>query len=473
MKVKDKEPEEIESNKKLNKSFDYIKIKNITIAILFIIWLIIPLLKEIKITAGITLAYEYQFMEVVGLVGIYLFSYYIYETIKNTKDKKALFKELMPFVLLILYLIWTLISCAFAKDTNKAFYGNSYRKEGYITYLIYGGFFASAFLIKSSKIKKILLNIFLIVTISNIAIIKLVHVNTDLVKYFYFNELNSAVFENLNHYGYYLLLAMMTACFLFIKEKKLWLKILYVLGYIILLYTLILNNTFGSYLAGAITLIIFLIYAIRNKKYIKSTFSAILIFVILSCIVTQNGKNIAMNNFKMLFNDISKILNITQEEKSDNKAEESNKETEENNKTEEINNKTTTKSWEKAGSGRAKLWRYGLIMISQKPILGYGAENLEAEYAKYNVNADRPHNLLIQLATTSGIPGLLLYVSAIAIILFRGIKYLKVDDEVYLVAYFVTLAYLISAMFGNSMYYTSPYFFIFLGFVMNKNEKNT
>ena len=176
-----------------------------------------------------------------------------------------------------------------------------------------------------------------------------------------------------------------------------------------------------------------------------------------------------MNNFKMLFNDISKILNITQEEKSDNKAEESNKETEENNKTEEINNKTTTKSWEKAGSGRAKLWRYGLIMISQKPILGYGAENLEAEYAKYNVNADRPHNLLIQLATTSGIPGLLLYVSAIAIILFRGIKYLKVDDEVYLVAYFVTLAYLISAMFGNSMYYTSPYFFIFLGFVMNKN----
>ena len=33
----------------------------------------------------------------------------------------------------------------------------------------------------------------------------------------------------------------------------------------------------------------------------------------------------------------------------------------------------------------------------------------------------------------------------------------------------VVIAYLISAMFGNSMYYTSPYFFIFLGWLMKDN----
>ena len=30
------------------------------------------------------------------------------------------------------------------------------------------------------------------------------------------------------------------------------------------------------------------------------------------------------------------------------------------------------------------------------------------------------------------------------------------------------IAYLISAMFGNSMYYTSPYLFILLGYIFNK-----
>lgn len=36
---------------------------------------------------------------------------------------------------------------------------------------------------------------------------------------------------------------------------------------------------------------------------------------------------------------------------------------------------------------------------------------------------------------------------------------------------FMVIAYLISAMFGNSMYYTSPYFFILLGFLMGENLK--
>ena len=40
-------------------------------------------------------------------------------------------------------------------------------------------------------------------------------------------------------------------------------------------------------------------------------------------------------------------------------------------------------------------------------------------------------------------------------------------NNIFLAVYFAVIAYLISAMFGNSMYYTSPYFFILLGMVMN------
>lgn len=112
-----------------------------------------------------------------------------------------------------------------------------------------------------------------------------------------------------------------------------------------------------------------------------------------------------------------------------------------------------------------EIWNYNFL---EKPILGYGAENLEAEYARYNIEQDRPHNLIIQLATTSGLPGLISYLSGIILILIRGVKKLKESNNIYLVAYFAVIAYLISAMFGNSMYYTSPYLFILLGYIFNK-----
>lgn len=442
--------EKVQTEKLKTRKINYSKIKEATIAIIFIIWILIPMLKEIKITSGLILENEYKFMELAGIIGIYLGVYHIYKIIKTAKgtDKtRAILKEILPFILLTLYLIWTLISCVLAKDINKSFYGSKYRLEGYITYLIYAGFCLNSYIIKSNKIKKTLLVTFLIIAVSNIALIKLVHINTNLVKYFYYTDMKTGIFDNSNHYGYYLLMAVMVSTFLFIKEKNCLLKIVYALAYGILLYTLIVNNTFGSYLAGAITLIIFLIYSIYNKKHIKSSVIVILIFIILSSIVKQNGQNIAITNIKEFGADICKILNIDFVK-------------------EESNTKKTNKNWERAGNGRARLWKYGLIMISQKPILGYGAENLEVEYQKYNINADRPHNLLIQLGTTSGIPGLILYVSAVVIVLLRGRKHLKECNEVYLVAYFVVLAYLISAMFGNSMYYTSPYFFMFLGMIV-------
>ena len=104
----------------------------------------------------------------------------------------------------------------------------------------------------------------------------------------------------------------------------------------------------------------------------------------------------------------------------------------------------------------------------ERPILGYGADNLESEYKKYDIEQDRPHNLIIQLATTSGLPGCILYMIAIGLILVRTFKRLNDSNCIYTIVFFAVIAYLISAMFGNSMYYTSPYFFILLGFIMNK-----
>ena len=99
----------------------------------------------------------------------------------------------------------------------------------------------------------------------------------------------------------------------------------------------------------------------------------------------------------------------------------------------------------------------------KKPIIGYGPDNLKDEYLRAGINQDRPHNLIIYLACVSGFPGMLLYVTAVGIIVIIGIKKLFKGDQNAKIYLMIVIAYLISSMFGNSMYYTSPYFFIFLG----------
>ena len=123
--------------------------------------------------------------------------------------------------------------------------------------------------------------------------------------------------------------------------------------------------------------------------------------MILSCTIKQDYKILAFDNIRQFGNDfktiIYKILN-----KDDEKIE---------------------KEFEKTGTYRMALWKYGLQFFAENPILGYGPDNLGTKYDSVGItDQDRPHNLLIQLATTSGLPGLILYVTAVGIIIIKGIK---------------------------------------------------
>ena len=242
------------------------------------------------------------------------------------------------------------------------------------------------------------------------------------------------------------------ACFgMYVTEKNKKVKVLYLISFAFISYMLIYNNTFGCYLAVAISLILYTIYVIIKKKNVVTTLCAILIFVILSCTVKENNINLAYYNIKGIVKDIKAIVTRVINIKDDDDDE-------------------IEKDFEKAGTSRVKLWKYGLQFFAENPILGYGPDNLDAKYDSVGIiDQDRPHNLLIQLATTSGLPGLILYVTAVGIIIIKGIKEFLKKDEKGQIFLLVVITYLISAMFGNSMYYTTPYFFIFLGFLMNSN----
>ena len=123
-----------------------------------------------------------------------------------------------------------------------------------------------------------------------------------------------------------------------------------------------------------------------------------------------------------------------------------------------------------AGTQRGELWHAAYSFIQRKPIIGYGADNIGEQYENALIRGkDRPHNLILYLACVSGIPGMFLYMTAVGIIIIKGIIKLFKNDEEGKIFLLVVVTYMISSMFANSMFYTSPFFFIFLGSLMNSN----
>ena len=411
-------------------------IKNVFLFILIFILFSLPVLKQFYPITLFVIDNNLIFLKIIGSIGLFFLVINLYISFEKSENKKQYLKNLIPIFLLVLYMIWTFISALFAENKELAFNGTEYRKEGYFTYLAYAGIFGLAFCIDSKKIKKKLLYSFLVIAIFTTILSWLAEQN-------YFNNIfwsistSTSSFYNSNHYGYYLLIATSISAFLFITEKNKTIKVFNMLIYIYFLYSLILNNTFGCYLALLSTLIIFFVLTIIKKEKKFPIFLLMIIFVLLSILIKTKSYNITTENITSLSKDVKNI----------------------------ISSNSTSKDFQKAGSGRMNLWINGINLFFKKPILGYGPENLGIKYLETGITIDKPHNLLIQLATTSGAPGLILYISSVIIILWRSFKLFNTKNLLHTVCMFTIVAYLISAMFGNSMYYTSPYYFILLGFL--------
>lgn len=428
-----------------------IEIRDILIYVLLFLWIIMPVLQTFKVIDNLIDIDKWYLilMRTIGIVGITLSGFSIYDKIRKSENKKETLKELIPIFIFIIYMIWTLISCYQSNFRKRAFYGTSYRKEGYLMYINYAGYFLCSFLLKDKNYRKVLLNTFLIVSIFLIFISRITLGGKLLPNYFMNNEIEDSVFHQFNHYGYYLTMSLICSFGLFAREKNKILKMVYLIAYTLIGHATIYNNTFGCYLATCIFLVLYAIYALIKRTDRKVIFTAIAIFTILSCITFENGKNLAYNNLKEFAFDvkaiITKIMNLDVED-------------------EEID-----KNFEDAGTDRMQLWIHGIKYILDKPIIGYGPDTLRHQYLMSGIDQDRPHNLIIYLACVSGIPGMLIYMTAVGIIVIKGIRKLlsaNKDGMIYLI---IVITYLISSMFGNSMYYTSPYFFIFLGSLMHYN----
>ncbi len=446
--------------------------------------------ERVYIDNGMQFIYGYNMMLLVAtllLAGYYMLVFTDKNEGRAARKIKEFFKENKALLVLLGFMVWTFFSCILAKDLFRSFCGCFNLRDGYFSFMFYGSVLICMLLLgkDNKKDQKFIMNLFLI-SATVVAVLTLANYYFNLAGKSFFietkhigSEIISGIFNNSNHYGYFLSIAVVVAATMAVNEKKFYLKALYGASFLAMTWMLILNNTFGAYLGVGVVLILMVVHAIivNLSKMLKSngnrgnislliaTAICLAVFIAGSFVIKNaNGEIIAKKNFEGIFSDVKTILSSSKD--STNTRSDNSENTISGEASGENSNTTSTTNANDAGSGRWELWVGGIKLIKTKPILGYGLENMKAEY--YNqlgIGEGRSHNLLIQLAGTTGIPGMLLYIVGIMMILFRNLRYYKEWDMFSYTGVFVIISYIISSIVGNSGFYTSGYFYIFVGLI--------
>lgn len=357
--------------------------------------------------------------------------------IYNTEQKKI--KWNMHGKAGAVFLLWALLSCIFAKDPLLAFYGEDYRMEGYMGLLLYASFYLLGRKMKEGKH----LRRFLFCFVAASAPVSCVYWLQKLEFAFPYCEMaahDAAIFLHHNHYGYYLVLILLCCqgCFVYYElsfAKKAFIFILFCINGV----TLAANDTMGAILAVFLALIfqlILLIVCFRVLKMehfgnrIKKAFVMLLLFVLLLGVYNIYSGNMTAN-CESLTKDIGSI--------------------------------TSGENVDSIGTGRGVLWKKAVQYIKERPLLGYGPDGLSALYHADGFRQDRPANEYLQYAGFFGIPGLAFYLLFLITGILPKFRKLKELTCAGFLSGIVVLGYLCSALFGNTVYYTTCYFAIFLG----------
>jgi len=372
------------------------------------------------------------------MIGLFGIIQYIIYFAKLKRQKNVNIKKFIPEILILVLVVLSFISSILSENTYLSFFGGSYRKEGLIVYLMYIGFILSASIMKNNKYKNIIFNTIIITGL-------IVTILPFFTSNFTYKEFSN-VFHQFNHYGYYLMINLMLSSLMIINNDKLFKNIFYLLAYIFFSYLLIKNDTFGSFLAVSITFFFLFIYFMVKKFERKKIIFLILVFIITSVCVShfdikigetvylESTKDLVGQNINTLSSDIKSILSNDDSKKID-----------------------------RAGTGRGRLWKHAFNYTLQHPWFGGGMESLN-QFSR-NFGNDRPHNIILQISSFIGIPGAIVYIIFILYLAITNIKLISKNKN-NVIIYFTAMCYFISSMFGNSMYYTSPYFMILLGLLI-------
>lgn len=380
------------------------------------------------------------------LLAVVLLLYYgvkIYITFdeRNYSAIGKFFKSNIMLLPLGLMLMWAFISLFQSPDFEKSLYGSGYINEGFFTVLEYAVVFLSAYAVKDElKFSKVAVAWTFAILASIICFIMW---GALMVNYSFGTSKMVGVFNNSNHYGYFLAMSTTIIFALLVYSDKDWKTALLSVMLALNVHNLLYCNTLGAHLA-VIGGVVFIICSGFMTKKIRVMNLVIAMFVsaIVTLIDEVGGVTTMWKQYYSLFEDIGILADSAAGGASDPNI---------------------------TGSGRYTLWTRTIKVIKQVPWFGKGMD-LYYYNNIYDNRLDVPHNEYLAIASNIGIPGLLLYLTTIIWWFAKAVRQkntLSVTDLSIMAAAF---AYLISAFTGNSFTYTYPYFLVFFAMSMQADR---
>ena len=343
---------------------------------------------------------------------------------------KLFLKSNLPITLFLAFGAAMIVTTLINGHFDTTLFGNAYRDEGLFGFLSYIVYFILVIMNNSSKHKKVWIYTFA----ASSAIISAAVI---FECYVHGTHTIDFIFSHYNHLGYYLVTAFGVSAMLVITAEKVWQKAVFAVSGFATALALIANDTFGCQLAAVAGVIfICVMYSIAKSRFKAVTLvpAAILVFAVVFGYATSDRINgLISANLLQTANDSQAIVHGKEE------AEFS------------------------TGVSRMILWEMGVDYIIEKPLTGHGADVTGDEMQNLSNDSDRCHCEYMNYAISFGIPAVLLYISAVFAVYLRGLLAKGKLTEINLIGLGAAMFYLISAVVGNTMYYTAPFLFILLG----------
>ncbi len=343
---------------------------------------------------------------------------------------------------LVLMLLWSVLSALLSGNPKVCFLGDDYRQEGVLTYFLYAALFIAAMQLTEKHMKWVAEVLCATCAFSGILVIT----GGKLIPGLFYLEqdLRAAMFHQYNHYGYFLAICFPISFGLALQDGKaaLPLRVFRIGSFWLICNAIAFNSVRGSFVAILVALFGWnLAVLIDHRSHWKRLLLLDLLFTL--TILGLNTGSTLLERMDFLFREVEQV---SQSLPTAGEAE-------------------ITAAIDNLGTERVLLWRLGIQFALEKPIFGYGPDNLGHLYGAVRYNLpDRPHNELIQFAASLGFPALIFYVTAIGshvAAFFRSFRKLSIF---HLALFASAGCYLVSSMFGNTMYYTTPYYFMMLAF---------
>lgn len=388
----------------------------------------------------------YSQVIILWLIGVFGWAVLVTSSVIISKKDlmQTLFKKLsLPFCLLLM-LLWSILSTIFSTNVFTSTFGTMYRFDGFYSYLAYAGIFILALQVRSRKSILIILNIF-VATASSIAFFGLLNIHA--INRYLILRPQYGTFENQNHYGYYLCMALPCALWLYVidgeegRRPNVSIRILRILGITFLCNGIIQAVSMGPLVAVlssmlVLTIVVFFRFRREFKRLI-----CIEIYMIFVMGISAAGTWNLMDDSGQMVKDFG-VLARNMSGTADMKDEDA------------LNS---------IGSSRGVLWRYAVQFMKERPLFGYGPDNLGARYAEVGCTNDRAHNEFLQYGASLGIPALVFYIAGLWSLFWQGVKNFKKLDLWTVCSCVVVISYLVNSLFGNTMYYTVPFYWMLLG----------